>query len=181
MEILPADVLSLNLSTSIHNMEFVERRVGAAEEVFTRLQNRVEELSAKMTVLEAHVTDVDNRLMHLVERTWHNALEARKEDRCYVNDTDYPVELAIGTAAHVPGEPRNYNACGLLLSIDDRDILWSLNNNDDNEGGTVICAATATVPPGASYRVNANSAREGGVLFWWELRAGEPDQIGECR
>ena len=150
-------------------------------QTLVEIQRELGDQVAALEALEAHVTDVGNSLAQLIERTWHNALEAREEGRCYVNDTGYPVEVSIGTAAIVPGEPRNYHACGLVLSIDDEDIVWSLNNNDDDEGGTVICAATATVPPGAFYRVNANSAREGGVLFWWELRAGETNQIAECR
>ena len=53
--VYPGDVLSLDLSTGAHDMEFVERRVGSVAEEFTELQARVRSLETRALQVEVHV------------------------------------------------------------------------------------------------------------------------------
>ena len=55
-------------------------------------------------------------------------------------------------------------------------ILQQINNN---ASAAKHCSATATVPPGARYRVNDDGHRSGRILMWWELRVG--GTIGDPR
>ncbi len=129
----------------------------------TRLDRLTEQVQGAVDIAEA--LDV------LLTRQWHNVISQRDEDQCYRNDTGYPIEVAVSTGASTETERRNYNFCQLELIVDGSTIVLGVNNNDN--GGNKYCTATATIPPGAGYEIDADGFREGGILSWWELRTGD--------
>ena len=122
--------------------------------------------------------DVAEALDALLARQWHNLISHRVEDQCYRNDTGYPIEVAVSTRASTETERRNYNFCHLELIVNGSPIVYGVNNNSDggnnnSDGGNKYCTATATIPPGAGYEIDADGFRERGILSWWELRSGD--------
>ena len=131
----------------------------------TELQN----VASQLTGARAEARLASRQLEGLLDRQWRDVTSSRREDQCYGNDTDYPIEIAVSsTGASTTTERRNYNFCQLEILIEQEALLLGVNNNDD--GGSKYCAATATVPPGQRYEVNADGFRQGGILMWWELR-----------
>ena len=81
-----------------------------------------------------------DRLDRLIGREWYNLTGVRREDQCYVNNTDFPLELAVSTTA----AGGNYNFCQVDVFVDEERVVAQINNN---ERFAKYCAATATVPP----------------------------------
>lgn len=98
----------------------------------------------------------------LVGRRWHDVTGLRRDDQCYVNNTDYPLEVAVSTES-----AQGANFCRVDIFVNDKLILQQLNNNGTR---AKHCAATATVPPAARYRVNDDGYKNGRIIEWWELR-----------
>ncbi len=115
---------------------------------------------------------VRERIDGLVNRKWHNLTETRREDQCYSNNTDYPIEIAVSS-----GPAGDYNFCRLDLFVDGEKVLTQIDNN---ENWTKYCAVTATVPPNASYHVDDDGSKNGSVVSWWELR-GPGGEAGAAR
>lgn len=177
IDVYPSDVLSLDLTTGFHNLEFVERRIGSAASEFTELQARIGALDAELSQLVDNHRKTQDRLEALLERRWYNVTEVRKEDQCYLNKSGYPLEIAVSTSASNNRIRRNYNFCRLDIFVDGERILGQIDNNEDF---AKYCAATATVPPGARYRIDADGYRQGEIVMWWELREGDAADIQEC-
>ena len=116
-----------------------------------------------------------DRLDRLIGREWYNLTGVRREHQCYVNNTDFPLELAVSTTA-----AGQYNFCQVGVFVNEDRVVAQLDNN---ENFAKYCAATATVPPAARYHVSADGYRQGTIVSWWELRvdgtAGEL-QDAEC-
>ena len=129
-------------------------------------------MNAAVDAIGASLRDTDQRLQGLIGRRWYNATDIRLDDQCYVNNTDYPLEVAVSTLA----SDDRLNLCRVDVFVDGELILQQINNISN---GALYCAATATVPPGARYHINDDGPgyREGKILMWWELRAGEAGDI----
>ena len=143
-------------------------------EEMTEVADRIARHDTRLDSLTQQVQgalDVGEALDALLARQWHNVISERVEDQCYRNNTGYPIEVAVATGASTESERRNYNFCQLELIVDGSAIVLGVNNNSD--GGNKYCTATATIPPGAGYEVDADGFREGGILTWWELRTSD--------
>lgn len=116
------------------------------------------------------------RLEGFLNRQWQDVTSSRNDGQCYRNNTDYPIEISVTTAASTGRQRRNYNFCHLEIRVEQAAVLRGINNNDG--GGTKHCVATATIPPRRRYEVVADGHKEGGIFMWWELRhptdAGSP-------
>ena len=142
--------------------------VQTLEEIARGLQN---ELQAARV---AH-TETQQDLQALIDRQWRNVSENRNEDECYLNNTGYPIEIAVTTEA----VGRGYNFCHLEVHVGGVLVLEGKNNN--SAGGNKFCMATVTVPPATHYRVDADGSRRGDVVRWTELRTPTGDvQVVEC-
>ena len=102
-------------------------------------------------------------------RRWCNVASQRGAGEEYVNDTDFPIEVAISSAS-------NNNVCLLNVRVDNEGLLYQ---RDNNESRSKQCAGTFTVPVGATYFLEERQRfRDDGtntaVLIgsWQELRAG---------
>ena len=165
------DSLLLDLSTGGYRLDFTAHREGPAVGEFAALQGQVNSLRNELDLLGNAHQDTTDRFETLIGRQWYNVSRMRREDQCYVNNTDYPLEVAIATTA-----AGNYNFCLVDVFIDGEVILSRHNNNDRF---SKACAVTFTVPAGSQYHVNDDGYRAGGVASWWELRA-EGLQVAEC-
>ena len=132
----------------------------------------------QMTRVSDRIAEHDMRLESLTERVdgllarqWHNVISQRVEDQCYLNDTGYPIELAVSTGVSTENERRDYGYYHMELVVDGSTIALSVNNN--SAGGDKSCMATATIPPGAGYEIDADGILDGRVLPWWELRTDD--------
>ena len=166
--VYPRDTLILDLTRTGHRIDFAKKRVGPAVEEFAELQQRIRRL-------EALSERTGQRLETLMGRQWHNVIELREEDRCYMNNTEYPMEIAIST-----DNDGGRGFCRLEIVVEGRRLLDGLSYSS---GSSRRCISTATIPPGAEYRIKADTAvRQGKVLHWWELKASDDDvQQVECR
>lgn len=107
------------------------------------------------------LTDTHERVERLISREWYNVTGNRRAGQCYVNNTDYPLEMAVWV--HRGGNP---NYCLLEVYIDDTHIL---TQTAASPGSTSSCAAVATIPPMTRYHVEYIGDGKG---MWWELRVG---------
>ena len=116
-----------------------------------------------------------DRLDRLIGREWYNLTGVRREHQCYVNNTDFPLELVVSTTA-----AGRYNFCQVGVFVDEDRVVVQLDNNDSFAKN---CAATVTVPPTARYHVSADGYQQGTIVSWWELRVDGPAgelQNAEC-
>lgn len=142
-----------------------------------RLQERVESLQVELALAEEQMTTMEDRLNSLIGRQWYNVTSVRQDDQCYVNNTDYPIDVAITTGAQRGGR----NFCQAEIFVEDERIIQQISNNPSY---AKQCVVTATVPPRVRYHVNDDGYRSGRVVTWWELRAGGDAidlQNAQCR
>ena len=131
-------------------------------------------LEQEVDALRATHREVAERLQVLMSRQWRDVGRSRSEDQCYVNDTQYPMEIAVTT---VNDGGRGF--CRLDVVVDGQTILAGLSMSS---GSSRRCASTATIPPGSEYRIEADGPNQGQIATWWELRAPVGDvQVVDCR
>ena len=139
--------------------------VTTLDEIRRDVENTAANLQLELTAAADRVAMIEDRLEDLTGREWYNVTSVRQDDQCYVNNTDYPIEVAITTA-----QSRGWdNFCRVDVFVEDELIIQQINNNPSYGK---YCAVTATVPPRARYHVNDDGQRSGRVVTWWELRAG---------
>ena len=171
------DSLLLDLSTGGHRLDFTPHREGPAVEEFAELQGQVRNLRDELDALENAHQETTDRFEILIGRQWHNVTSVRQDDQCYMNNTNYPLEVAITTDA----QSNTQNFCQVDVFVEDERIIQQINNNVSY---AKHCAVTATVPPRARYHVNDDGYRAGRIVAWWELRArGDAIELqnAQCR
>ena len=112
--------------------------------------------------LDTEIAGLKDEVERYLNRQWYNVTSLRQDDQCYVNNTDYPLEVAVSTSGRG-------NFCLVGVFVDGERILRQHDNNEDNGKS---CAATFTVPPGTRYHVNDDGFKSGHIVSWWELRVG---------
>ena len=89
------DSLLLDLSTGGHRLDFAQRREGPAVEEFAELQGQVRSLTAELDTLADANQEATATLKALIDRQWYNVTNVRREDQCDVNNTGFPLEVAV--------------------------------------------------------------------------------------
>lgn len=111
---------------------------------------------------------------------WCDMKSVRKSNETYTNRTSFPIQLAVTTEMRPPY--RGANFCSLKLLVNGEVLAWPMNNENNMH---TKCSAFATIPQGATYRVEAN--REGptedigAIYLWWELRGSLGSNGEACR
>lgn len=109
-------------------------------------------------------------LISLLDRRWCDASSVRREGSEYQNEASYPIEIAVATT-HASGD-RNF--CRLEVAVNGRPIAHQMDNNPSWHKK---CSVAVTVPPGAVYRITADSDTpdkvgnngDGVIETWYEL------------
>ena len=158
--------------------EHLEEAIEPLAATVAKLHERIGSLNAALQLLQHAQREAVSRFDRLIGRQWYNLTSVRRGDQCYVNNTDYPLELAVSTDA----QSRAQNFCQLDIYIEAELILQQIDNNPSY---AKHCAAVASVPPQTRYYVNDDGFKSGRILMWWELRVGGEtiDQIqdAQCR
>ena len=117
------------------------------------------EMDARMKALEESATI----LARSNARIWWNVYKIRRLDREYRNPFPFPIEVAITTV----GTPKD-NPCGANLYVGGQLVGHSANNHGHYRKW---CNVYATVPPGASYKLESKDykGRKGRIVLWREL------------
>ena len=153
-------------SEPISTLGEVSRQVNSQVE---RVQGTINNLAAENANLRESVQNMSARLESFLNRRWNDVTGIRRENTCYVNNTQFPIELAISSSIHGTTGP---NFCRVAVLAGDGHFLLAdmVNNNSKFYKG---CAITATIPPGETYRVDPNGFRDGHIHMWRELRVGD--------
>ena len=120
VDVYRGDVLTLDLSTGAHNMEFVERRSGPAADEFVQLQEQVETLKGELDTLSGRmqvVLDAFGRDGEFEEFVWNHGEGPRPM---------IPVNEGICYIRRFAGR---FNGNGEIVEILQRDGLWYLDGN----------------------------------------------------
>ena len=129
--------------------------------------------------LELELSALRDGFRILVERRWHNLNGERNPDQDYVNDTGYPIEIAVtARASNVENTNDVINRCEVRVLVDGSSIVHQRLDADSRGGPAYwLCNAIGTIPPGATYRVTVTGEVSGRIVTrgqvsgWWELRA----------
>lgn len=106
------------------------------------------------------------------KRKWCDMSSVRHKNRQYRNEHAFPIEIAVTTQSGVS----TTNFCVLRIAVDGRLLVFQENLYQEN---SKRCAATATVPPGSTYEVQADWSIEGRVSTWHELSLCDSGSSGD--
>lgn len=167
------------IPTSVRNAvdQMVQEEMGETRAQVESNAEETTELTLNATTLLqeakaflAEATGDESAFSSFLNRKWCDLHAQREAGQEYTNDSDLPISVAITTHSSV-------NVCLLNVRVDGSGLLFQRNGN---ESRNKHCAATFTVPPGATYEVDARQVYRDdqtstGVMVaaWQELRTGD--------